>query len=101
MQEEEEEDYYTCAVFREMFDLATSTRPVTVDLQQASIVNRFGSFTASELSWTELQRVDPVIAKFHYTAGSTGPDPTCRPGSPTKSADFLSGRVRSGPCSGI
>jgi len=50
MQEEEEEDYYTFAVFGEMFDLANSTRPVTVDLQQASIVNRFGSFTASELS---------------------------------------------------
>jgi len=28
-----------------------------------------------------------VIAKFHYT-GPTGPDPT-RPGSPTKSADFV------------
>ena len=83
----------SCSPAAQLRPLTLSVSATTQRRRQHSTASHCCSFSDSEIS--------SVKAKFHYT-GPTGPartraDVFARPGSPTKSADF----VWSGPCSRI
>jgi len=86
-----------CADWNRTGNVFSQRRKVSVDRSSFGCV---GSLCSACGAPTERRRfVDRVEAKFHYT----GPTRLRRrPGSATKSADFVwSGPVQSGPCSGI